>query len=225
MSSFLNGGAVPVTCWDGWRWHRASGAAHTGRGQHSDPVSPTTALGHDLLPLPAAPARYPQRQVWVRYQEEIFPQEGGEELEVPLPCGGDPRPGCMGLGAGTRWVLSSLPTSPIPQRCDGDKGGSQQAGTPSISSPNHRWRAGLGWERAASSFPSQAPTKASSPEASRQGRLRTGCLEEAAPFATARSAAAELFATPAAHRTRAAQARGVDALQLLESHSSLLHVL
>lgn len=114
---------MPVTCWDGWRWHRASGAAHTGRGQRSDPVSSTAALGHDLLPLPAAPARYPQRQVWVRYQEEIFPQEGGEELEVPLPCGGDPRPGCMGLGAGTRWVLSSLPTSPIPQRCDGDKRG------------------------------------------------------------------------------------------------------
>lgn len=55
---------MPVTCWDGWRWHRASGAAHTGRGQRSDPVSSTAALGHDLLPLPAAPARYPQRQVW-----------------------------------------------------------------------------------------------------------------------------------------------------------------
>lgn len=148
-----------------------------------------------------------------------------EELEVPLPYGGGPKPGCMGLGAGTRWVLSSLPTSPIPQRCDGDKGGYQRAGTPSISSPNHQWRAGLGWKRAASSFLSQAPTKASSPEASRQGRLRTCCLEEAAPFATARAAAAELIATPAARRTRAAQARGVDALQLLESHSSLLRVL
>lgn len=190
----------------------------------SAPQQPlATTCCHCRHPQPGTPGG--RFGVWVRYQEEIFPQEGGEELEVPLPCGGDPRPGCMGLWAGTRWVLSSLPTSPIPQRCDGDKGGYQQAGTPSISTPNHRWRAGLGWKRAASSFPSQALTKASSPEASRQGRLRTGCLEEAASFATARSAAAEFFATPAAHRTRAAQARGVDALQLLESHSSLLRVL